>query len=110
MTDQGVPTPRPLSAAAMEKHLALADALLRLIREDSGALPALHVAAIGERLVEDGPAYARALAHAVAQRLVRNLEQDSRLTIAPIPGSGGPNGRGRVTSRRLDMRLKENRP
>jgi hypothetical protein len=93
----------------MEKHLALADALLRLIREDDKALPALYTSAIGARLVEDGDDRARAYAQAVAQRLVRNLEQDSRTTLAPVPGSGGINARGRVTDERLDMRLKKNR-
>jgi hypothetical protein len=88
------------------KHDVLTEAIVRLCREDPTAFSYLSTATISAPLVEDGTGRQADYARAIAQRLVRYLEQDSHVTLAPIPGTGGADGRGRVTDRRLDQRLK----
>jgi hypothetical protein len=72
---------------------ALTDAIVQLARDDPGAFSAVHTYALAAPLAQDGQNLLRLAAQAMAQRLDRNLS-DATL------------GRGRVTDRRLDQRLK----
>lgn len=85
------------------KHDALTEAIVELVDADAAAFSHIYTRSLIDKInaTNSRVDYARA----IAQRLVRNLER-GRVTLAAIPGSGGREGRGRVTDRRLDQRLR----
>jgi len=76
---------------------ALTDAIVSVAQKDCGAFSGIHAWALVSQLEPAHQATLRLYAQGLAQRLVKEVE-DAKL------------GRGRVTDRRLDQRVRRGEP